>query len=256
MNILEAYATLGEPTAFSGIKNLRRVYPRKDLDRLQELDSYTIKREAKRPRKYNPYYVWQKRKLVQIDLIDYASPKLKSIVNANDGMKYLFCAIDTFSRFAWVEPMKNKTDSECVNSFNKILERMGMPKPQRILSDRGSEFVSRRFQNNLKKYNIRPRYANYKAGTVERFQRSLQSLIAKYQRHNNTKRFISELPLIVKTYNSRYHRTIRMSPANADKDSNRPAVRRALKRYYGRVAEKSPTLKIGCLLYTSDAADE
>jgi hypothetical protein len=27
----------------------------------------------------------------------------------NDGIKYLLVAIDVFSRYAWVEPLKNKT---------------------------------------------------------------------------------------------------------------------------------------------------
>ena len=99
--IKSAFEQVGLPTAFSGINNLQRVTRKKQEDVRKELESintYTIMREAKRPKHYNPYYVWKKRKLVQIDLVDYSSPKLRGVVHANFGFKYLLCAIDSFTR--------------------------------------------------------------------------------------------------------------------------------------------------------------
>ena len=211
---------------------------------LESINTYTIKREAKKPRHYNPYYVWEKRKLIQIDLIDYSSPKLKTIVSSNYGYKYLFCAIDTFTRYAWVLPMKDKTNTTCVETFNRLLLQMGTA-PQRILSDSGSEFKSELFQKNLKKHRITPIFANYKAGTVERFQRTIQSLITKFQKHNNTKSFIKQLPLILKSYNSRYHRIIKMSPRDAEKIENRFKLRANLRLYYNRAVTKQSRFSIG-----------
>ena len=239
-----AYLTPGNPFAFSGITNLRSKF--KDVEsRLESIDSYTIKREAKKPRKFNPYFVWEKRKHLQVDLIDFSAPKLKKISFANKRFRYLFCAIDGFSRFAWVVPMKNKKELTCINALNHIIEQMKIA-PQRIISDRGSEFTSKGFINNLEKHGIKPIYANFKAGIVERFQRSLQSLISKYQKHYKTKNFISVLPSIVKTYNSRRHRIIGMSPEKAELDSNRDAVRTALEKYYNEsYVKKQPKFSIG-----------
>ena len=242
--ILTAYTTPGHPAAFSGITNVKRELGSSKVEKaLEQVNAYTIKREAKKPKKYNPYFVWDKRKHVQIDLIDFSSPKLKKLSNANN-FKYLFCAIDGFTKHAWIEPMKNKKDSTCVEAFNKILEKMVI-KPQRVISDRGAEFTSSKFLANLKKHNIRPIYANFKAGIVERFQRSLQSLIYKYQKHTKSSKFIKQLPNLLKSYNTRYHRTIKMSPEKAEKEENRFMVRRALKTYYKKVREKQPKLQIG-----------
>lgn len=246
--VLQMYSSPGNPQAFSGITNLKRKFKSKDITKaLESTDSYTIKREAKKPKYYNPYYVWDKRKHIQIDLIDYASPKLKKIAAANKNFKYLFCAIDGFSRYAWVIPMKNKKEDTCVVTFNKLLDQMGET-PKRVVSDRGSEFISKKFISNLEEKKIRPIHVNFKAGIVERFQRSLQSLIAKYQKFYNTLNFVDVLPKLLETYNSRYHRTIKMAPRDAEIDTNKNKVRLALKKYYLKATpgkKKIPKFEIG-----------
>ena len=44
---------------------------------------------------------------LDVDLED-----MQSLSKDNDGIKYLLVAIDVFSRYAWVEPLKNKTAKE------------------------------------------------------------------------------------------------------------------------------------------------
>ena len=39
----------------------------------------------------------------------------------NKGIKYLLCAIDLFSKYAWVVPIKDKKGVSIVNAFKKIL---------------------------------------------------------------------------------------------------------------------------------------
>ena len=41
----------------------------------------------------------------------------------NDGYRYLLVVIDIFSRYAWVEPIKDKTAKEVVRAFNKIISK-------------------------------------------------------------------------------------------------------------------------------------
>jgi malonyl CoA-acyl carrier protein transacylase len=45
---------------------------------------------------------------LDVDLADMR----QSLSKDNEGMKYLLVAIDVFSRYAWVEPLKNKTAKE------------------------------------------------------------------------------------------------------------------------------------------------
>ena len=39
----------------------------------------------------------------------------------NKEFRFLFCAIDIFSKYAWVIPLKDKKGISIVNAFQKIL---------------------------------------------------------------------------------------------------------------------------------------
>ena len=41
----------------------------------------------------------------------------------NKGIKYLLCAIDLFSKYAWVAPIKDKKGTSIVNAFKKIISQ-------------------------------------------------------------------------------------------------------------------------------------
>ena len=47
-----------------------------------------------------------------IDLAD-----MESLSKFNKGIKYLLCAIDLFSKYAWVIPIKDKKGTSIVNAF-------------------------------------------------------------------------------------------------------------------------------------------
>ena len=51
-----------------------------------------------------------------LDLAD-----MKSLSKYNKVMKYLSCAIDLFSKYAWVIPLKDKKGTNIVNAFQKII---------------------------------------------------------------------------------------------------------------------------------------
>ena len=54
---------------------------------------------------------------------------------------YLLCAIDLFSKYAWIVPIKDKNGSSIVNAFKKILSDLNR-KPNKISVDQGSEFYN------------------------------------------------------------------------------------------------------------------
>ena len=41
----------------------------------------------------------------------------------NKGIKYLLCAIDLFSKYSFVVPLKDKKGISIINSFNKIIKQ-------------------------------------------------------------------------------------------------------------------------------------
>ena len=49
------------------------------------------------------------------------------------------CAIDIFSKYAWVVHLKDKKGVTIVNTFQKVFDKSGR-KPNKIWVDKGSEF--------------------------------------------------------------------------------------------------------------------
>ena len=82
--------------------------------------------------------------------IDLAN--MKSLSKYNEGIKYLLCAIDIFSKYAWVVPLKDKKGTSIVNAFQKIISKGR--KPNKIWVDQGSEFYNNLFKRFLKINNI------------------------------------------------------------------------------------------------------
>ena len=76
-----------------------------------------------------------------VDLAD-----VQSLSKYNKGIKYLLCAIDLFSKYEWVVPLKDKKGTSIVNAFEKIISERRR-KPNKILVDQGSEFFNRFFEN-------------------------------------------------------------------------------------------------------------
>ena len=63
---------------------------------------------------------------------------MQSLSKYNKRNKYLLCAIDLFSKYAWVIPTKDKKGTSIVNAFKKIISEGR--KPNKIRVDQGSEF--------------------------------------------------------------------------------------------------------------------
>ena len=53
-----------------------------------------------------------------VDLAD-----MQSLSKKNKGIKYLLCAIDLYSKYAFVIPLKDKKGISIVNAFDKIIKQ-------------------------------------------------------------------------------------------------------------------------------------
>ena len=69
------------------------------------------------------------------------------------GIRYLLCAVDLFSKYAFVLPLKDKKGSTIVNAFQSILNK-SKRKPSKIWVDQGSEFYNADFKKWLKDNDI------------------------------------------------------------------------------------------------------
>ena len=75
-----------------------------------------------------------------VDLAD-----MQSLSRKNKGVKYLLCAIDLYSKYAFVIPLKDKKGISIVNAFNKIIKQSSR-KPNKIRVDQGGELYNNVFE--------------------------------------------------------------------------------------------------------------
>ena len=75
-----------------------------------------------------------------VDLAD-----MQSLSKYNKEIKYLLCAIDSFSKYAWVVPSKDKKKRiSIVNAFQKLISEGW--KTNKIWVDQGGEFYNNLFK--------------------------------------------------------------------------------------------------------------
>ena len=74
-----------------------------------------------------------------VDLAD-----MQSLNRYNKGIRYLLCAINLFSKYACVVPIKSKKGASIVNAFKKLISEGR--KPNKICVDQGSEFYNKSLQ--------------------------------------------------------------------------------------------------------------
>lgn len=145
----------------------------------------------------------------EVDLID-----VSSIAKQNDGITFLMTVIDTHSKFAFVEPLKNKTSQSIAYTLQSILCREGSPSV--ISSDNGSEFVNESFIELCHRFNIKHQtslsYHAQSQGQIERFNSTIKRTIFKYLTQYNSKRYIDALQLLVYSYNTSIHNTTKHTP--------------------------------------------
>ena len=137
---------------------------------------------------------------------------MQSLSKYNKGNKHLLCAIDLFSKYAWVISIKDKKGVSIVNAFQKII--LEGKKRNKIWVDQGSELYNNSFKDFLKINNIEM-YSTYNEGksvVIERYIRTLKNKICKYITAISKDVYFDVLDDIVNKYNNTVHRTNKMKP--------------------------------------------
>ena len=166
-----------------------------------------------------------------VDLAD-----MQSLSKYNKGIKYLLCAIDLFSKYAWVVPLKDKRGISIVNAFQKIVSKEH--KSNKIWVDQGGEFYNNLFKRFLKIKNIEM-YSTHNEGksvAAERLIRALKNKMFKQMTAISKKVYLDLLDDIANEYNNTVHRTIKMKPVDIIYDS--------YPEYNEESNEKDPRFKV------------
>ena len=219
------------PASFSGLKKFyaeaRKVIPGLKYKRLLEWSKgvapYTMHRPARKRFKRQRIYTQGIDYLWEVDLVDVS--RLKEY---NDGMTFLLVCIDTFSKYAWVRALKNKSGRVVTEAFDDI-KNESKRKPKELRYDQGSEFKNRIFQALLQRMNIHGYEAinDTKAAIVERFNRTLKNKMYRAFTSRNELRYIDILQELIDSYNDTYHRSIGIRPSEVNAE-NEAAIRTKL----------------------------
>ena len=138
------YYELSAAGAFLGTDKLYRVIKCKGITNigkhsirkwLRKQDDYSLQKPVRQS--------FKKAKVVVAGIDDQFDADLadvSNISNENDDIKYILFVIDIFSKYLWIEPLKNKTAKEVVKEFKHIFDQGR--KCKKIRTDNGKEFTS------------------------------------------------------------------------------------------------------------------
>lgn len=234
MTLEKFYHDPAHYAGYSAVDNLARAakpnFTRNDVVRwLESQDAYTLHRPLRRKFPRLHYNVTNIDDVWEADLIE-----LRNLKSYNDGYSYLLVIIDVLSKYAWVEPLREKTANCVINAFQRVLARSEGRVPVYLQTDKGKEFVAQPMQKFLKENDIRFRVArnpDIKASIVERFNRTLKERMWRYFTHKNTHRYIDVLQNVVSAYNHTRHSSTKMQPAIVTRENARIARENIARRW-------------------------
>ena len=207
----KVYTNLSQPAAYSSAQKIHNVLLRKGYKTpgiykikkwLQNQDDYSLQRPIRRQFKRARVVVSSFDEQLDVDLLD-----MQSLAKYNDNVKYLLVTIDVFSRYVRVRPLKNKTAKAVEKSLADILSNVNVKK---IRTDGGGEFNNKWIKQLLKEKNIYHHITlnEVKANYVERFNKTLKTMIFKYLNRQKTNTYLNVLQKLVQSYNSTPHRSL------------------------------------------------
>ena len=155
---------------------------------------------------------------------------MKALEKHNDDNTFLLLVIDTFSKYGWIKPLKNKEGKTVAKAFKEIFKEGRIPK--KLWTDKGREFYNKDVMDlrNLKGENIElySTENEEKSSIVERWIRTMKEKMWKYFTDNNTYNYMNVLPDLVEDYNNTVHSSTKLTPIDASKEKNELNVWRNL----------------------------
>ena len=237
------------PGAFYGPSKFEKSLKRRGLTNinlknvkefLSDHEAYSLHKPVKYRFRRLKVRVYSRDEMFDVDLAD-----VSRYTKWNDGIRYLLVVIDILSRYAWAVTLINKKPETVLEGFKSILQEGRVPKKVRV--DGGSEFKSV-FKNYIENQNIKlivTHNENIKSNYVERFNRTLKSLLTRFMTHNNTKRYIDNLQDLIYNYNHTQHSSLgKWAPADVNRDNEVKVWKHLyVKPMMDRVKAKKPLQK-------------
>ena len=132
--IRENYSNPASRICYSSVSGLLQIFPSLSKEAIQdvlsEYESWSLMKSSRSPKRYNPFLSQNIRDVWQLDTIH-----LHEFSKQNAGVKYIFCAIDVFSKMLWARPLFTCTGKDSKKALSSILNSVEVF-PETILCDR------------------------------------------------------------------------------------------------------------------------
>ena len=186
---------------------------------------------------FNSYVAHDPLQEIQVDIADFTASSA-----LNNGFRYLFVAIDIFTKFCHAVPIKDKQPTESVRAMKEVLSVIGKPKV--LYHDFEGSWNSKDFIRLLNQNDIKQIITSSPPPFAERMVQTIKNMIFTRLEglEIDKQEWINLLPSILKKYNNTIHSTIGFTPNVAKQGNNNVEIWVAInsKATYSR---KYPPLK-------------
>ena len=147
----------------------------------------------------------------QCDLLDWKK---------GPHVRFILTKIDVFSRQVNAKIISSKNGEVVTAAFEKILEEDGVP--SRVQTDKGKEFFNQHFGRLLDTKDVKHYFVHskMKAALVERFNRSLRSVLQAYFENKPKTPIKTALANAVRGFNSRSHSFTGFAPDDINQENH------------------------------------
>ena len=147
---------------------------------------------------------------------------MRDLASSNKDYKYVLIMIDVFSRYMWAAPMRLKNQEHSLQAFRSIFKE-DCPIPARLRTDKGGEFTGKEIGSYFQDLGVMHfvTWNEVKANYAEKAIQTLKKKNFRYLTFTRTRDYLSVLPDLVKSYNRTYHSSIKMAPADVNKDNEK-----------------------------------
>ncbi|KAH9638206.1 hypothetical protein HF086_002048 [Spodoptera exigua] len=143
----------------------------------------------------------------EIVMVDWYGP----LPSGKYGMQYILVVQDSFSKFVNLYALRKATTNSALASVRKYLDKINI---QRILTDNGRQFTSRRWYDTLNRMGIQVSHTsvrNPRPNSTERVNKELGRLFRTYC-HKSHRGWVDILANIEKCYNNTVHSSTGFTP--------------------------------------------
>lgn len=179
--------------------------------------------------------------LWQADLID-----MQSVSKENYNYNYILTVIDTFSKYGWLYPLKQKSKDHIYEAFRNLFQKGRIPK--NLQTDLGTEFYNKKIKSLLDSYKINhySTFSTKKASIVERFIRTLKGKLYKqFSLQGNYKWKGDVLLNLEKEYNNTKHRTIGIKPNQVNENNKKFILKKYKLMSNNKLSKKKSKFNVG-----------